>query len=296
MDLANEVYDLIQPTLRLARKHFFARRMISTDASTTILRQTYTPSSLGLVADTRTYTLPPDFIELIRLSPRISTTDTVNQGVRFVHRDVATPEFVDRDLAGGLSGTQSAGHYLFDIQGPRTLRISPAARAALDMELVYAAQRPPLFRSTAGTVAVSALAVTGVSTTFSDDVLMGQAELLLGTSGSATVPTPSLSRSYPVVSTLDSNTALTLVGPTPGTYAAGTGYILSAVPELPVVHHRWLASLMAILMQRKVNFAVAEAMLREKFSEWKEFVQPNLVAPQQSQDPEDTPGFDPERM
>ena len=295
VDLANEVYDLIQPTLRLARRHYFARRMVSTDASTTILGQTYAPSSLALVADTRTYTLPPDFIEVIRLAPRISTTDTLNQGVRFFHRGVGAPEFVDRDLAGGLSGVQSAGSYLFDVQEDRTLRISPAARAAMEVELVYVAHRPPLFRSTVGTVSVAALAVTGVSTTFSDSIVMGRAELLLGTSGNATVPTPDLARSYPTVSTITSNTALILVGPTPGTYAAGTGYILSAVPMIPLVHHRWMASLVAILMQRKVNFAVAEAMLREKFAEWEKFIQPNLSAPQQSQDPEETEGFEPWR-
>ena len=132
VDLANEVYELVQPTLRLANRHYFARRMVSTDSSTTILRQTYAPSSLALVADTRTYTLPPDFIEIIRLSPRISTTDLVNQGTRFLYRGVESPEFIDRDLAGGLSGTQFAGHYLFTVQDRRTLRIAPAARAAME--------------------------------------------------------------------------------------------------------------------------------------------------------------------
>lgn len=297
VDLVNEVYELIQPTLRLSRKHYFARRMLSSDSSTTILRQTYAPSSLALVADTRLYTLPPDFVEVIRLSPLISTTDTTNQGVRFVHRDVGAPEFQDRDLAGGTGGTQSAGHYLFDVQGDRTLRISPAARAALGVELVYAAQRPPLYRTVTGTVSVSTLTVTGVSTVFSDAALqLGDMELILGTSGSATVPTPSLQTSYPRVASLDSTTQLTLVGPTPGTYAAGTGFILSAVPQIPVVHHRWMAALTAVLMHRKVNFPVAEAMLREKFAEWEKFVQPNLTAPQQSQDAEDTIGYDPDRL
>lgn len=296
VDLVNEVYELIQPTLRLARRHYFARRMLSNEASTTILRQTYAPSSLTLVADTRLYTMPPDFIEVIRLSPRITTTDLTNQGVRFVHRDVGAPEFQDRDLEGGGSTTSFGGSYLFDLQGDRTLRLSPAARAALDIELVYAAQRPPLYRSVAGTVAVTGTAVTGVSTTFADDLQMGYAELILGTSGVGTVPTPSLQRSYPVVSTIDSNTAITLVGPTPGTFAAGTGYILSAVPQIPVVHHRWMASMVGVLMHRKVNFAAAEAMLREKFAEWEKFVQPNLTAPQQSQDPEETEGFNPERL
>ena len=295
VDLANEVYELIQPTLRLARRHYFARRMVSTDSSATILGRTYAPSSLTLVADTRVYTLPPDFVEVIRLSPRISTTDLTNQGVRFFKRDVGSPQFQDRDLSEGTAlGAQSAGSYLFDIQGDRTLRISPSARAALDMELVYVAQRPPLSRTIAGTVAVATLTVTGVSTTFSDDMQMGAAELILGTSGSATAPTPSVSRpSYPTVSTIDSNTSITLTGPTPGTYAAGTGYIITSVPQIPIVHHRWMASLVAILMQRKVNFAAAEAMLREKFAEWEKFVQPNLSAPPQSQDPEETEGFDP---
>lgn len=297
VDLVNEVYELMQPTLRLARRHYFARRMLSTDSSTTILRQTYAPSSLALVADTRTYTLPPDFVEVIRLSPLISATDLTNQGVRFAHKDVASSHFQDRDLAGGLSGTQFAGHYLFDIQGDRTLRISPAAKAAMSIELVYVAQRPPLYRTTTGTVSVTSVTVTGVSTVFSDAALqMGDMELILGTSGSATVPTPSVQTSYPRVVSLDSTTQLTLVGPTPGTYAAGTGFILSAVPQIPVVHHRWMASMVAVLMQRKVNFPVAEAMLREKFAEWEKFVQPNLVAPQQSQDPEETPAFEPESL
>lgn len=294
VDLINEVYELIQPTLRLARRHYFARRMLSTDASSTILRQTYAPSSLTLVSGTRTYTLPPDFVEVIRLSPLISTTDTTNQGVRFTHRDVAAPEFVDRDLAGSQSG--GPGHYLFDIQGDRTLRISPSARAAMDVELVYVAQRPGLYRTQTGTVSVAALVVTGTSTVFSDAALqMGAMELILGTSASATVPTPSLQTTYPAVSSLDSSTQLTLVGPTPGTYAAGTGFILSAVPQVPVVHHRWMASLLAVLMQRKVNFAVAEAMLKTKFAEWERFVVPNLSAPQQSQDAEETQSFEPER-
>lgn len=290
MDLANEVYELGQPTLRLARRHYFARRMVSTDPSTTILRQTYAPSSLALVVDTRLYTLPPDFVEILRISPRISTTDLTNQGVRFIHRDVGSPEFVDRDHAGS-EGSGGSGHYLFDVQGSRTLRISPAARAALDIEIVYVAQRPPLNRTTAGTVSVSATTVTGVSTTFANDLQMGTAELILGTSGIAAVPTSNINTSYPVVSSIDSNTSITLVGPTPGTFAAGTGYILSSVPEIPLVHHRWLASLLAILMHRKINYALAEAMLREKFAEWEKFVQPNLTAPQQSQDPEETQGF-----
>ena len=297
VDLVNEVYEMLQPTLRLARRHYFARRMVSTDASTTILRQTYAPSSLTLVADTRTYTLPPDFIEVIRLSPRISTTDLTNQGVRFVHHDVASPEYIDRDLAGTLSSAQGGGHYLFDIQGDRTLRLSPAARAAMEVELVYVAQRPGLFRTETGTVAVSGTTVTGVGTTFNNSAFqLGAMEVILGTSGSATVPTPSLETAYPVVSTLDSATQITLVGPTPGTYAAGTGYILSSVPQIPVVHHRWMAALVGVLMHRKVNYAVAEAMLKTKFAEWERFVLPNLVAPQQSQDAEETETFDPGRV
>ena len=296
VDLANEVYELVQPTLRLARRGYYARRMLSTDSSTTILRQTYAPSSLALVADTRTYTLPPDFIEVLRLSPRISTTDLTNQGTRFVKRDLASPEYVDRDLSGSQSGTQQTGHYLFDLQGERTLRISPAARAAMEVELVYVAQRPPLYRTVTGTVSVSSLTVTGVSTVFSDAALqLGDMEVILGTSGSATVPTPSLQTSYPRVASLDSSTQLTLVGPTPGTYAAGTGFILSSVPQIPVVHHRWLAAMMAVMMHRKINFAVAEAMLKTKFAEWVQFVQPNLVAPVQSQDAEETEAFGPDR-
>lgn len=296
VDLANEVYEMMQVQLRLARKHYFARRMVSTDSSTTILRQTYAPSSLALVVDTRTYTLPPDFVELIRLSPRISTTDLTNQGVRFVYRALESPEYVDRDLQGSQSGTQFSGHYLFDIQGDRTLRISPSARAAMEVELVYVAQRPPLARSVAGTVAVSGTTVTGTNTTFSDDIQLGRAEIILGTSGSSTVPTPNVATVYPVVSSIDSNTSITLVGPSPGSYLAGTGYILSSVPEIPVVHHRWMASMIAVLMHRKINFALAEQMLRTKFAEWQAFVAPNLVAPRQSQDPEETPAFEPDRL
>jgi hypothetical protein len=250
---------------------------------------------LTLVADTRTYTLPPDFVEVIRLSPRISTTDLTNQGIRFVHRDVATPEFIDRDLAGGLSGTQSAGHYLFDIQGERTLRIAPAARTAMEVELVYVAQRSPLQRYITGTCSVATTTLTGSGTTFTDFVL-GTAEVILAASGTGTAPTSDLNVVYPRVSSIDSATQMTLVGPTPGTRVAGTAYILSAVPEIPVVHHRWLASFTAILMQRKVNFAVAEAMLREKFAEWEKFIQPNLVAPQQSMNAEETELFDPSRL
>ena len=291
VDLANEVYELMQPALRLAHQHFFARRMLSTDASTTILRQTYAPSSLTLVAGTRLYTLPPDFVEVIRLSPLISTTDLTNQGVRFSHRMVGAPEFVDRDLSGG----GGYGGYLFTIQGERFLRLSPDAQVAMDVELVYVAQRPPLNRTVAVTVSVSGTTVTGTTTTFSDDIQMGRAEIILGTSGVGTVPTPSVSRVYPVVSTVDSNTSLTLVGPTPGTYAGGTGYILASVPEIPIVHHRWMASLLAILMHRKVHYPTAEAMLKEKFAEWERFIQPNLAAPRQSQDPQETQGFEPER-
>lgn len=295
VDLANEVYEMIQPTLRLARRHYFARRMVSTDSSTTILRQTYAPSSLGLVVDTRLYTLPPDFVEVIRLSPRISTTDLTNQAVRFIPRDVATPEFIDRDLAGGLSGTQFAGHYVFDIQGSRTLRIAPAARAAMDVELVYVAQRTPLQRYTTATCSVSGTTLTGSGTTFTDFSL-GQAEVILAASGSGTAPTPDLNTLYPTVSSVDSATQITLVGPTPGTRAAGTAYILSSVPEIPLVHHRWMASFVAILMQRKISFAVAEAMLREKLAEWEKIVVPNLVAPSQSMDAVETSGFDPGRV
>jgi hypothetical protein len=53
--------------------------------------------------------------------------------------------------------------------------------------------------------------------------------------------------------------------------------------------------MMAVMMHRKINFAVAEAMLKTKFAEWVQFVQPNLVAPVQSQDAEETEAFGPER-
>jgi hypothetical protein len=307
VDLANEVVDtVIGPQLRLTRRHRYARRMLSTDSSVTIFGQTYNPISLRVVAGTQFLILPPDFTEMIRLTPLVTSgSNTVNAAIRFKPRDIADPSFIESDMADQVNpGSISTNDFFYDIVGEfgatdvpgggfgnSVIKLTPIGAQTIDTELWYVARQPSVYLSQAGTVSMDStgLVVTGTGTGFTTVPL--PAEFMLGTATAVLDADTNLQ--YPPVSSVASATSLTLATAVT-VNVANYKYQLASVPPVPSIHHRWIATMITDLMVRKISPQMAQARLAATKALWLETVLPDLSAPRQSQEPVYTVPFIPD--
>ena len=116
--------------VRKLKEDFFLIQRTSTDGALTILGESYTASSFAIVAGTRTYTLPPDFVEM----KLIEVTTSGYEFVRFQHLDLAKPEH--RALRR-LTDQYAPSVFIFDLIGSVTMTIAPLSNTALDLRLSY---------------------------------------------------------------------------------------------------------------------------------------------------------------
>lgn len=233
--------------IRRAHQDYFTRTLRTTESALTILGQTFTPSSLRWSANTRSYTLPPDFVRMVQMTDL--DADTGANRIRVVFDDVRTPTM--RGLMNEDGGADQTGDYYGDILNGRTLIVRPIPGLTRDWEFIYERRLPPLRNRTTGTATVSN---GGTTVTFSSSALANRFieagdELIFSTS--ATAPTADPSLVYPVIESVDSATQVTLEGPfytDDGADRSAVAYIASSVSEIPVEYHDAL-----------VHYAVAQA-------------------------------------
>jgi hypothetical protein len=290
LDLANEVLDMMAPSLRLTRRHYYQKRVLSTDAASTILGRSYNPASLHISAGTRLLTLPPDFAgEVLRITPIVTANDFQSSSIRFKPRDIADPAFVESDMLDvDGSGTGQNTAFFYDLVDTQTLRITPVGANHLDIEVLYVARKPAMYVMDLGTINISGATVTGLAEAGQDFTLVPlPAELIVGTSGTsetpAAPPVVDTNRQYTGVLTIGGASALTTSVSLPaGSYAS---YKLSSVPPIPDVHHRWMSNMVGDLMLRKISPQLAKERAEMTLAKWRETVLPDLSAPRQSQEP-----------
>jgi len=308
VDLANEVIDsVIAPQLRLTRRHQYVRRMLSSDPPVTIFGQVFDPSGLRITTGRQHLVLPPDFIEIVRITPLTTNANTETAAIRFKPRDVADPAFIESDMADQVNpGTISTNDFFYDILGGygatdipgggfgnALLRITPLGANTVDIELLYVARQPSVYLMQIGTVATSNITVSGDGATGQDFTLVPlPAEIIISMTPSTPV-TVDTNLQYLPVQTISGSTSLTVVSPTVLS-GAGLFYQLASVPPVPLVHHRWIANMVTDLMVRKISPQLARERLDVTTAHWREQVLPDLSAPRQSQEPVYTVPFIPD--
>lgn len=302
VDLVNTVLDHMTPHLRMTHRQFHQSRILSTDDPLSILGQQYDPESLHITNGQAFYILPPDFVDVVRITPIITSANPQIAAVRFIPREINDPMFIEADLqsqqlrdTGGLIGRTG---FMYDMVGIRTLRLSPTPVMDFDVEFVYTSRKQPLNNMTTGTVTVQTDGVTvkGYGEEGQDFTKISlPAELLLGESGTSRDPadpvTSDVNLVYPTVDTIVNATTLTLVSPVARVTSAS--YILSSVPPILEQHHRWMASMVTDLMLRKVSSQLATERMNLTLAQWTGTVLPDLSHPRQQQEPVYTTPYDP---
>ena len=235
--------------IRQVREDYFAKILNSATGTTAVKIRgiDYTPStSLVLTTTSQRISLPPDFLTL----KSIRCVTTGYEGIKFEHLDLAHAEFQAQLRLPTSSVFSGSGGLFYDILADRTLWFAPALSQNLDIELVYIARTAPLVYYATGTLAVTdaTTAVTGATTVWSTGSKFDAnfLDLVTGTSASATVPTPDPSLDYDGasrhrVASITNDTALVIASNKVGTLAAGTGYFLASVPQIPEEGHHALA-------------------------------------------------------
>lgn len=133
----NRAKDRVWLEVRKLKDDFFMETRSSTDGSLTILGDSYAASSFAIVAGTRDYTLPPDFVEM----KLVEVITSSYEQIRFVHADLAHP---DMRAALEIVDNQNPGYFLYDIIAARTMRIAPKSNTALDLRISYVQIIPDL--------------------------------------------------------------------------------------------------------------------------------------------------------
>lgn len=261
LQAVNTAMDRVARLVRLSGEALLSGTVQSDGASIDFAREVYAPSALQLTPGVTDYTLPPNLIRIDYIVPRT----TGYEGVRFRPVHVNDRRYLEaRVLPANTMSSVRNGEvtFLYAIVGERTLRISPVPQDTIDIELMYQEKPLKLLYATAGTVTTAlSTAVAGAGTAWLDSDIRTPAELVVVASPVSAV---TLSKNYPRVTSIVSNTALTLARAftaADGTVGAGQAYALAMVPRLPEEHHSWLAQLTAAIMCRKVNTEISEKLI-----------------------------------
>ncbi len=276
-----EVYAAINTALesayrivRLSGSDLLAKHMKSTDSAVDLITESYDPGSLQLVSGTIDYTLPPDLVNVINILPLTSGYD----GIRFRPLKTYQKIYADQrtipnsDLTSVNNGEATIYYVLI---GQRTIRFVPTPQDTIDVELVYNYRPPKLMLYSTGTIATTGAnaIVTGSTTEWLDVGLRTPAEWIVGTVSTAV----DLGLYYPTISSIDTNTQLTMTKTVTVTHAPGTTYRIAMVPAIPVEYHAWLAQMAAALMYRKVSVEVSDKAVQFLEKQLMSEVQPEFA-------------------
>lgn len=230
---ANDAKDRIERVLYQSREDYGLVFRTSATGSLRWDGETYAHSGFQLTT-ARTYTLPPDVMVMRSIRSAAASAR------RFEHLDVSDPYF--RDLE---NRTDIVDPIYWDVVGERTLVIAnPLTASTLDIMIGYIARSRRLRVSdTPGTVAVTqnSAAAVGTSTTWTQQELSPPAELIVSTSAAAPIivsQTAGLvyvdpSAIYPPITTVGSDTTITLAGLWLTGSLTGRGHMVASVPNLP---------------------------------------------------------------
>jgi len=230
----------------------------STDADLRWNGVLYDCSSFGLTTTARTYTLPPDLIEL----RQIRALTSGHEDRAFEHKDLSNPVVVEQ--LRSASDTTTTGVIRWDIVGERTLRLALPPDVALDIEISYIRRPARLGLWRQGTVGLtqnSAAVVGASSPNWVIQEISTPCELIVSDTAAApwlVEQTPggeqiNPSALYSPVSSIDTNTTLTLLGPWLPDTVSAKGYMLASVPSVPHDHHWMLIRFVAAMIRWKAS-------------------------------------------
>lgn len=248
---AQDGHALLFAKLRQANQDFGFVTRQSTDGSFRWNGITYAPSSFALTTAARTYTLPPDVIEIRQIR---ALTSGQEQRL-FEHKDLTDPIVVTQIRSE--SGSLAYGTIYWDLVGERTLRLARPPDVAMDIEISYIARPARLFLYTTGTISTTQnqASVTGSGTNWIINELSTPCELIISADTTAPWIVGQISNSrevdpsalYAPVSTIDSDTALTLLGSYLSSGVSARAYMLASVPSVPPdwqwVLTRWISAM-----------------------------------------------------
>lgn len=248
---AQEGHHLLYAKLRQANQDYGLVTRQSTDADLRWHGITYDCSTFGLTTTARTYTLPPDLIEL----RQIRAITSGEEDREFEFKDMADPLVVSQ-IRRASDQTESGTIY-YDVVGERTLRLAQPPDVAMDIEISYIARPRQLFLYSTGTVSTTqnSASVPGASSLWIINELAPPCELMIAAgsvapkivSQTSTDPFVDPSALYSPVSSFGSDTALTLAGPYLPAAVSTKAYLLASVPSVPLewqwVLVRWVVAM-----------------------------------------------------
>lgn len=255
---------------RLVKEDFPSRTLLSTDAAFTFDGETYLPSSLQLLTSTLVYTLPPDLIQI----KRIRSLSEESKHFLFTPMDFNHAVFrnlnqqYNENQAGSTRSTNPTGSELYyDIIGRKTLQFSHAMPQTTEIELIYNRREPNLFlHEIAGDIAVTnaSAAVVASSGTLVASRLTTPSTLLIASDGGIVVPKvvtqtstdpivlPGRELEYPITS-IDSDTTLTLAAVFPGVTDANVAAIISSSSTIMDDHYHLMVRYIRSMIYEKTG-------------------------------------------
>jgi hypothetical protein len=291
VDLVNEAYEGMQREFRLVHKKWGLITLNTDSAAFTREGETYTPATSLVHGTTNTVTLPPDFAELVRIKC------TSNRSIRYFPAEIEQDHWIDSDQAGwddttnlALAGDPAGLVFYYDVIGNRTLYFTPPTSGSFDLEIDYIPMFRPMAYTNLGTIAITNgdTAITGTNSTFTDGVYSSvsnqAAEIIVGASDPQS-NVVSVTKDYPAVATLTSNTAAVLASNYSGTTVSAAKYILTMAPVFPREYHRWLARLASSLMLSKVNPDIAEKYFTKFTQQFQNQINPAIRRRQSQMSP-----------
>jgi hypothetical protein len=253
----NDAKDKAEMQLRATKEDFNLLFVDSADSAYTWRQITFAPSTLQLTSSSKYVTLPPDLLML----KRIRCITSGSEYIRFREVDLSSGE--GKDAAEyGVQSTRD-DEILYDVVGENTLYLPYPPTSTLDIELAYIARSRPLQIYSTGTITTvnGSASVSGGSTSWLAADLANNLELIV--SADATAPKivsqttggtwvdPS-AQYYPVTS-VDSDSGLTLSRAWASTDVTGYGYILATVPPIPAEHHMLIVDALVARMKLKAE-------------------------------------------
>lgn len=132
--------DYVWAEVRKLKRGYFEVTRTSADGSVTILGDSYATSNLAIAAGTGTYTLPPDFTEMVEFR----ATTAGYEHIPFIYKAPTDPLWQAMKRHDGTGTTSSPSGFFYTIRGERTMVITPLSDTALATSITYVRILPEL--------------------------------------------------------------------------------------------------------------------------------------------------------